>query len=187
MKTHRIATALILALTVIVAGTTAHAAVFVKYDGVDGESTDANHDKWIDVLSIDWGSNVPGDGATQKSRRRGTVIVEDVTEPLSSGFALFLTIEPSKASPKLLEVCVGQMFPTLIIEETATRNGRLCYLKYELTNVRVTDYSVSGAADDGPAEVLIFSFEFQEIKVTYTEYDDAAAFMQTAASVWIGY
>ena len=23
--------------------------------GVDGESKDSNHDKWIDVLSIDWG------------------------------------------------------------------------------------------------------------------------------------
>jgi type VI secretion system secreted protein Hcp len=162
MKTHRIATALILALTVVVAGTTAHAAVFAKYDGVDGESTDANHDKWIDVLSIDWGSNVPGDGATQKSRRRGAVVVEDVT----------LTIEYEKASPKLLEVCAGQMFPTLIIEETATRKGRQCYLKYELKNVRVTDYSVSGAADDGPAAVVIGN-NFEEIKVTYTEYDDA--------------
>ena len=55
-------------------------AVFAKYDGVDGESVDAqtaelklgtdgsktkdaNHDKWIDVLSIDWGSHKPGGGA----------------------------------------------------------------------------------------------------------------------------
>lgn len=27
-------------------------AAFVKYDGVDGESRDASHDRWIDVLSI---------------------------------------------------------------------------------------------------------------------------------------
>ena len=39
-------------------------AAFAKYDGVDGESKDANHDKWIDVLSIDWGSHKPGGGAT---------------------------------------------------------------------------------------------------------------------------
>ena len=38
-------------------------AVFAKYDGVDGESADANHDKWIDVLSNDWGSHKPGGGA----------------------------------------------------------------------------------------------------------------------------
>lgn len=28
-------------------------AVFAKYDGFDGEAKDANHDTWIDVLSID--------------------------------------------------------------------------------------------------------------------------------------
>ena len=24
------------------------------YSGVEGESSDANHDKWIDILSVDW-------------------------------------------------------------------------------------------------------------------------------------
>ena len=28
-------------------------AALVKYGGIDGEPLDANHDKWIDVLSID--------------------------------------------------------------------------------------------------------------------------------------
>ena len=39
-------------------------AVFAKYDGVDGEAKDSNHDKWIDVLAIDWGSHKPS-GAVQ--------------------------------------------------------------------------------------------------------------------------
>lgn len=30
------------------------AAVFAKYDGIDGESTDAGHKDWIDVLSWSW-------------------------------------------------------------------------------------------------------------------------------------
>ena len=49
------------------------AAVFAKYDGIDGESVDSdrNHDKWIDILSIDWGAQRPGAGATGVSRRRG--------------------------------------------------------------------------------------------------------------------
>ena len=45
-------------------------AAFAKYDGIDGESKDSNPDKWIDVLSIDWGSNKPGGGATGATRRR---------------------------------------------------------------------------------------------------------------------
>ena len=45
-------------------------AAYIKFDGVDGESKDSNHDKWIDVLSVDWGSNKPGGGATGQTRRR---------------------------------------------------------------------------------------------------------------------
>lgn len=32
----------------------AYAAAYVKYDGIDGEAKDTSHDKWIDVLSIDY-------------------------------------------------------------------------------------------------------------------------------------
>ena len=71
-------------------------AAFAKYDGFDGESKDEAHDKWIDVLSIDWGAHRPGGGMTGSSRRRGSAVVEDMT----------LTIEYEKASPKLQEKCL---------------------------------------------------------------------------------
>ena len=51
----------------------------------------SNHDKWIDVLSIDWGIHKPGGGMTGQSRRRGAAVVED----------LALTVEYEKAAPKL--------------------------------------------------------------------------------------
>ena len=148
---------------------------FVKYDGVDGESQDANHDKWIDVLSIDWGSNKPGGGATGQSRRRGGVIVED----------LVLTMEYEKSSVKLLEkLNMGEVIPKLEIEQTATYGGaRATYLKYELTNVQVTGFQVSGAAADGPPTVVV-SNNFEEYKVTYTEYDSEGNKGGNAETTW---
>ena len=65
-------------------------AAFAKYDGVDGESDDANHGKWIDILSIDWGAHKPGGGATGQSRRRGAAVVEDLS----------LTMEYEKSGPE---------------------------------------------------------------------------------------
>lgn len=86
-------------------------AVFAKYDGIDGESNDANHGKWIDVLSVDWSSHKPGGGATGQSRRRGAAIVED----------MHLTIEFEKATPKLIEKMLkGEVIKTLTVESTAT-------------------------------------------------------------------
>ena len=140
-------------------------AVFAKYDGVDGESKDENHDKWIDVLSIDWGAHKPGGGMTGQSRRRGAAVVEDMT----------LTVEYEKSAPKLLEKCLkGEVIPKLELEQTATYGGsRATYLKYELKNVMVTDFQVNASGNDeaGPPTVVVGN-NFEEIKVTYTEFDE---------------
>jgi type VI secretion system secreted protein Hcp len=137
-------------------------AAFAKYDGVDGEATEADHNNWIDVLSLDWGAHRPGASSTGQSRRRGSAIVED----------LVIAIEYEKASPKLLEKCLkGEVIPKLEIELTANYgDARTTYLRYELKNVMATSYQVSASGNDeaGPPTVVI-SNNFEEIKVTYTE------------------
>lgn len=135
---------------------------FAKYDGIDGESRDANHDKWIDVLSYEWGMRKPGGAATGQSRRRGAAVLKPFE----------ITFEYEKASPKLLEKCLrGEVIPKLEVELTATYGGaRATYLKYEMKNVACKAYHVGGQADGTPPTVVIAN-NFEEIKVTYTEYD----------------
>ena len=82
--------------------------------------------------------------------------------------------ELDKSSPKIAEaVCKGKVFPKVEIDVTAstTDKGRVTYYRYELTNVMVTGYNISGSgqAEDVPMED--FSLNFEEIKVTYTEND----------------
>jgi len=151
-------------------------AIFAKYDGVDGESSDANHDRWIDVLSIDWGSSKPGSGATGQSRRRGSVIVED----------MLLTMEYEKSIPKLLETLnKGKVIPKLEIEQTASYGGsRATYLKYELKNVQITAFDVNASGnDESPPTVAIANY-FEEYKVTYTEYDDEGNMNGNVETTW---
>jgi type VI secretion system Hcp family effector len=151
-------------------------AVFAKYDGVDGESADANHDKWIDVLSIDWGSNKPGGGSTGQSRRRGGVIVEDMR----------LTMEYEKSTIKLLEkLNMGEVIPKLEIEQTANYGGsRATYLKYELVNVQVTAFDVNASGNDETPPMVTLSNNFEEYKVTYTEYDSEGNKGGNAETTW---
>ena len=148
----------------------ADAAAYIKFDGIDGESKDKDHDKWIDILSIDWGAHKPGGGATGQSRRRGSVVVEDLS------FAK----ELDKASPKLQEKCLmGEIIPKLEIELTrpvTDANGEtreVVYLKYELKNVLITStrfhYEAGTAGNADPVPTEDFSLNFEEIKVTYTE------------------
>lgn len=148
----------------LVSVNTSQAAIFAKYDGIDGESKDASHENWIDVLSVDWGMNKPGGGATGQSRRRGAAVVEDVV----------LTIEYEKSSPKLQEACLqGKVIPKLEIEQTANYGGsRQTYLKHEFKNVRITSYSMSASGYDEGPQVVIVACSFEEVKVTYIEFDD---------------
>ncbi len=152
--------------TIIASGLTignAEAAVFAKYDGIDGESKDANHDKWIDVLNVDWGASLPNAGVSS-AKMKSIPIVQDFV----------ITVEYDKASPKLQEKCLlGEVIPKLEIEQTATYGGaREVYLKYELKNVMITSFQISASGNDevGPPTV-VYSTNFEEIKVTYTEYD----------------
>ena len=137
-------------------------AAYIKFDGVEGESLHREHKNWSDLMSFSQMVHKPGAGGTGAARRRGSVMLEDLQ------CAKLL----DKASPKIAEsVCKGKVFPKVEIESTVstTDAGQVCYYKYELKNVLVSSYSVSGGAQDKPAEN--FSLNFEEIKVTYTEMD----------------
>jgi len=134
----------------------AHGAGFIKFDGVDGESQDDKHVKWIDVLSFS--QTISREKSSSVSARAsGGPVFHDIV----------VVKELDKSSPKLAEsVAIGKVFPKVEIHLTSSAGT---YYTYELTNVMVTSYSISGDADDRPTEEI--SLNFEEIKVTYTEYD----------------
>jgi type VI secretion system secreted protein Hcp len=139
-------------------------ALFIKFDGVDGESKDKDHKSWSDLLSFSWGLHKAGAGQTGQTRRRGVATVEDVV----------CTKEYDKSSPKLAEAIVmGKVFPKVEIHNTATYGdgARSTYLKYELKNVMVSSHNVSGAGHGDAVPTESLSLNFEEVKQTYVEYD----------------
>jgi type VI secretion system secreted protein Hcp len=138
-------------------------ALFIKFDGVDGEAQDKDHKGWSDILSFSWGIHRAGVGATGQTRRRGVATVEDVV----------INKEYDKSSPKLAEaVCTGKVFPKVEIHDTTTyAENRATYLKYELKNVLVTSHAVSGSTGGDAVPTETMSLNFEEIKQTYVEYD----------------
>lgn len=137
-------------------------AIFAKYEGIDGESKEANHQGWIDIYSLDWGAHKP-DTAIGSGRRRSTAIVEDFV----------LTMEYGKAAPKLQEMCLrGKIIPKLEVELTTTYGDvRTTYLKYELKNVAILSFQTNAEGSDEVAPAVIVANNFEELKVTYTEYN----------------
>lgn len=141
--------------------------VFARYDGIDGESQDARHPRWIDVLAVDWGAHRSGTGSTGATRRRVAANIED----------LGLMFHYEAAATKLQEACLkGMVIPRLDIEFTtkSTDGGTVTYLAYELANVMVTSFHFD-ANDDEPRPTVLAANAFEEIKVTYTVVDDSGA------------
>ncbi|MGV8073236.1 MAG: Hcp family type VI secretion system effector [Syntrophobacteraceae bacterium] len=139
-------------------------ALFIKFDGIDGECNDKDHKNWSDLLAMSWGLHKAGAGATGQTRRRGVVTVEDVV----------ITKELDKASPKLSEsVCTGKVFPKVEIHDTTTygEGNRAAFLKFELKNVMVSSFNLSAAGGGDAVPTESVSLNFEEIKQTYVEYD----------------
>ncbi|MGB5398105.1 MAG: type VI secretion system tube protein Hcp [Gammaproteobacteria bacterium] len=158
-------TRLLLASSLLLLAASAQAAIFVKFDGIDGESRDDRHRDWSDVLSVSEGLVRPDSGAVGSTRTRGAARYEDIV----------ISKELDKASVKLREsLALGRVIPKVEIEVTATYGGaRTTYFKYEMKNVIITSFQMNASGNDtaGPP-VESVALNFEEIKVTYTEIDD---------------
>ena len=141
-------------------------AGYIKFDGIDGEFQDKDHKNWSVIDSFSQKIQKTLSGKTGSSRRGGDVQFDDVE----------VTKEVDKSSPKLAEaIAKGKVFAKVEIHITAsyTDAGRVTYYAYELKNVQVTSYQVGGSPEGRPHETMTLNFE--EIKATYTEADNAGA------------
>lgn len=138
----------------------------MRVDGVDGDSNLAGFDGWIDVLSSKWS------GARQQDGRRGAPDVAD--------FRVAMKYEG--ASTKLTEATLtGRVYPLIEVEHSKVIAGkRVTYLAYELKNVVVTSFDTSAAKR--PTDK--YTFNFEEITATYTEYDGAGNKTGTRTYSW---
>ena len=147
--------------------------IYLQLGDIVGECSDVNHMGWIEIGTMNFGVHMPAAGASGQSRRRGDVIVEDFE----------CVKELDKASPKIAEsVCQGTNFPEVTIEViSGTANPRLL-VKYELKNVVLKSYWHYAQMEEDVGTEDVFTLSFEEIKMTYTEYDDTGKPMGT--SMW---
>jgi len=111
---------------------------FLKLDGIKGESADAKHKDWIDVLSFSWGLSQTGVSATGGGGGAGKVKVHD----------FFITKKTDASSPLLMLNCAsGAHIKEANFVVRKAGGEQLEYLKIKLTDVLVSSYKPSGAED----------------------------------------
>jgi type VI secretion system secreted protein Hcp len=134
------------------------ADMFLKLEGVDGESKDDSHKKEIDVLSWSWGASQSGTGHVGGGSGAGKVSVQDlsVTKYVDSASHLLL-----------LDCCNGQHIKkgTLVVRKAGATP--LEYIKLTMEDIIVSNIHTGGSGGEDRLTETI-TLNFSKFKYEYT-------------------
>jgi type VI secretion system secreted protein Hcp len=135
--------------------------MFLKIDGIDGESSDKDHKDWIEVLSFSWGVH---NTASSSSSGGGTgrATAEDFT----------FTHKVDKATPNLMLACAtGKHLPNaqLTVRKSGSDKGE--FLKIKLSDCFITSVAPEFLKEDTDFPGESFAVNFAKLDVTETAID----------------
>jgi len=129
---------------------------FLQITGIAGESTDAKHKNWIDVLSWTWGETNAGSVQVGGGGGAGKVQMQDFQ----------FTTRMSKASPALFLACAtGQHMKEAKLAAVKAGAMQQEFLTWTFSDVLVSSYQTQGAGGDLVMDAV--SLSFSKLQVTY--------------------
>ena len=132
--------------------------MFLKLDGIEGDSGDAKHKKEIDVLAWSWGASQSGTGHVGGGSGAGKVSVQDVS---------ITKYVDSSSHLLLLDCCNGQHIKkgTLVVRKAGATP--LEYVKLTMEDILVSSIQTGGSGgEDRLTETL--TLNFSKFKYEYT-------------------
>src|SRR5262249_22133367 len=129
---------------------------FLKIEGIEGESKDAEHKGEIDILAVSWGAMQSGSFAYGGGGGSGKVHMQD----------FHFSMGPNKASPKLFLACAtGQHIPKAVLTQRKAGKDQQEYLKITMSDLIVSSYvtNSSTSATGAPITVEQVSLNFSKI------------------------
>jgi type VI secretion system secreted protein Hcp len=142
----------VLAMSMLASSTPALASdIFLKIDGIKGESQDSKHKDQIEILSWSWGQST-GTARVKKGRLPATCIQD-----------LHLMKEVDSSTPALItNGILGNVAPTAVLTlRKAGGDDPIEFLKLTMKNVTVVSFQVSGSdgSNSLPTESVSLHFE----------------------------
>lgn len=129
--------------------------MFLKIDGIKGESVDAKHKGDIDIEAFSWGVSNSG-SPTGGGAGAGKATFEDLS----------FVARTSAASPQLfLATASGKHMKEAMLTVRHAGKQQLEYIKIKLTELNISSYQQSASGSDGPTDT--FSLRFARIDFSY--------------------
>jgi type VI secretion system secreted protein Hcp len=134
-------------------------AMFLKIDGIQGESTDTHHSDEIDILSYTWGESQPAVASSGAGAAAGRVTMQD----------FHFTMHVNRASPKLFLACAnGARIKNAVLTVRHSGGNPVEFLKWMLTDITVASYQTGASVPSGDPPTDQVSLRFTKIETEYT-------------------
>jgi type VI secretion system secreted protein Hcp len=133
---------------------------FLKLDGIEGESQDANFKNQIQLMSWSWGASQVSSVAGTGGSGAGKVDLAD--------FSLMTYFD--KSTPKFFKsIGQGSHVPKGTMSAIKSGAQGKPYLKIDFAEIFVTSVQISGASE---IPTVSISFTYNEIKIDYSVQDE---------------
>ena len=132
--------------------------MFLKIDGIKGESTDSKHTSEIEIESFHWGVNNIGSAGIGGGMGSGKATFTDFN----------VTKRADSSSPVLMEKCAGgDHIANAVLTMRKAGGTQQEYMKVKFTNLLISSFSHTGHGEDAvPLEAL--SINFSKVQIQYS-------------------
>jgi type VI secretion system secreted protein Hcp len=132
--------------------------MFLKVDGIQGESQNKLHKGEIDIIAFSWGE----ENATSPSQGGGGGAGKVSKQPFR------FVMKVNKASPKIfLAVAEGKHFKSAVLTVAKTGGQKAEFLIWTLSEVIFTSYQTAADSEGNPFPTDSFSLRFSKIEISY--------------------
>jgi type VI secretion system secreted protein Hcp len=148
--------------------------IFLKIDGIKGESQDSKHKDEIEIASYSFGENQTGTFASGAGGGAGKVSMQD----------FHFTTHVNKASPSLFFACAsGSHIKEGLLTVRKAGGDQQEYLKIKLTDILVSSYQ-AGASHGSEVPTDQFSLNFSKIEFSYAPQNAKGQLEAALTSGW---
>ena len=150
------------------------ADLFLKLDGIQGESLDKAHKGEIELESFSWGESnaAPPAGGGGGA---GKVQVQD----------LHVVAHVNKASPTLMLACAtGKHLKEAVLTARKAGKGQQEFLVFKFTDVLVSSYQISGTGQGDTPPTDAIAFNFGKIEMEYRPQKADGTLDQSVKAGW---